>query len=118
MRKTNSFSATGFSVIVHGALLFAMAMIPLDLLDTQPEIEIETIFSDERQQQEFTQELEIDPQVSEELSLIAQGTVSTEPIGPSAATNAAEKISQTKSLQQVKLEVPAAPLSVPKSTVS
>ncbi len=113
MRKTNSFSATGFSVIVHGALLFAMAMIPLDLLDTQPEIEIETIFSDERQQQEFTQELEIDPQVSEELSLIAQGTVSTEPIGPSAATNAAEKISQTKSLQQVKLEVPAAPLSVP-----
>lgn len=72
-----NLSAVGVSVIFHVVLLMGMAAIQFKLLgDVQPPA-FETVFTEEREQEQFTQELTVDTAVSESLSLTAGGVVST-----------------------------------------
>ncbi|HEX6985906.1 MAG TPA: hypothetical protein VF170_11040, partial [Planctomycetaceae bacterium] len=74
--------AVGTSLAVHAVILFAFALIQYSLNESVP-ILLETVFSEERRQEEFSQELELDTTVSENLNPVAGGVV-TGAIGASA----------------------------------
>jgi hypothetical protein len=113
MFRTSSYSATGVSLVLHLALLIALWAIPRDLFSDAEEVELETVFTKERVQEEFTQELEMDSRVSETLSLVA-GAQSLQAESTTTSTaQAAQKISQSRALQKVDLTIPTAPISVP-----
>lgn len=66
--------AVGVSLVVHGSVLSAFALIHIGLADQVP-ILLETVLSDERLPEELSEELDIDTTVSESLSPIAGGVV-------------------------------------------
>nr|MDQ3330705.1 VWA domain-containing protein [Planctomycetota bacterium] len=83
-------SAVGVSLTVHVLILAAFALIRYGLIDKEA-ILLETVFSEERQQEEFSQELDLNTEISENLNPVAGGVV-TGAIG--AATG--PTVSQTR----------------------
>ena len=57
------------SLIVHVGVLVAMAAVRYSLMGEEPELVIETVIDDERVQQEFSQELEVDTTTSQNLAV-------------------------------------------------
>ena len=85
------------SLLVHAAILAVMAAVNLSLIDERPQVDVQTVFSEEREQEEFTQELDVDTSVSENLTVVAGGIQSTQ-IGASTAA-AKTKIEQSDKLK-------------------
>lgn len=83
-------AAAGVSLVVHCVILVGFALIRYGLIDRE-QILIETVFSDERQQEEFSQELDLNTEVAESLNLVAGGAIT----GAVGATTA-PAISQTR----------------------
>lgn len=79
------------SIVVHVALLGAMAFYKLKMNDDQDVVAVETVIADERSQQEFEQDLTTDMKVSDNLSVQSGGMVTTN-LGAAAA----QPVSQTK----------------------
>lgn len=79
------------SVVVHVALLGAMAFYKLQLNNEQDAVAVETVIADERSQQEFEQDLTTEMQVSENLSVQSGGMVTT-----NLGSAASQPVSQTK----------------------
>ncbi len=79
------------SVVVHVALLGAMAFYKLQLNNDQDAVAVETVIADDRSQQEFEQDLTTDMQVSENLSVQSGGMVTT-----NLGSAASQPVSQTK----------------------
>lgn len=79
------------SLIVHVGVLVAMAAVRYSLIEDEPDLVIETVIDDERVQQEFSQELEVDTTTSQSLAVTAGGTPSAN-IGAASST----AISQTR----------------------
>lgn len=93
------------SLVVHLAMLGAMAAFKLPEILQPDAVAVETVFTEDRMQQEFTQELDIDTTVSETLSVTAGGMV-TSNLG--AAANqpiAQQKIERSEVLEDPKLRV-------------
>ncbi len=101
------------SVGVHVVILVLMALIKFTLLDDGSEVAVETVFTDEREQQEFTQELDINTEVSENLSVISGATVSTASGGSSAPAVSQTKIEQSESLNEPEIQVNVASVTMP-----
>ncbi|QDT35807.1 vWA domain-containing protein [Stratiformator vulcanicus] len=76
-RQISTASAVGVSFAVHVIVLIALATIFFDIVNKRPELLVETVFSEERVQEEFSQELELDTTVSDSLSRVSGGKVST-----------------------------------------
>jgi hypothetical protein len=87
------------SLVVHVALLAIMAAFKLSIIDQKPQVEVQTVFSEQREQEEFTQELDVDTTVSENLSVTAGGVQSTHVGAASTAVAAKTKIEQSDKLQ-------------------
>ena len=100
------------SVGVHVVILVLMALIKFTLLDDGSEVAVETVFTDEREQQEFTQELDINTEVSENLSVISGATVSTASGGSSAPAVSQTKIEQSESLNEPEIQVNVASVTM------
>ena len=98
-----NLSAVGVSVVFHVALLFLMAAFKLQMLGDVEQPAVETIFTEEREQEQFTQELTVDTQVSESLSLTAGGVVST-----AVGSSGKPPVSQQKIETSEKLSDPVA----------
>lgn len=93
------------SVVVHAALLGAMAFYRINLGGEPDVIAVETIMSDDRTQQEFSQDLTVDTTVSENMSVQAGGVVTTA-IGAAAAQPIAQtKIEQSEALKDPEIKV-------------
>ncbi len=73
--RKSLMGAVGLSLAVHVAILFAFALITYAVMEDRPKFLVESVFSEEREQEEFSQELEVDPTVSENLSMVAGGSV-------------------------------------------
>lgn len=102
----NNTAALGISLVVHLILLGCLATIKFQLLE-EADVSVETIFSEERQQEEFSQDLSVDTEVSESLSFNAGGAIT--------ATNAAANsppVSQQKIEQSESLKDPDIPINV------
>ena len=113
MNKSSNYTALGISVGIHVVLLVFMALIKFTILDANAEIVVETVFTDERQQQEFTQELDINTEISESLSIVSGATVSTASGGTSAPAVSQQKIEESESLSEPEIQVNIGQVSVP-----
>lgn len=108
-----SFSSIGVSVGVHIVLLGALAMIQMNLLDDQPDVIVETVFDDERQQEEFTKELETETEISETKNIQTGGVVSTQVGGSGAPAVQQTKIDQSETLQDPQIKVNIGSIDLP-----
>jgi len=100
------------SFLVHGAILASMAVITIDLLPESSKVQVNTVFSEERLQQEFTQELEAETQVATSDNLVAGGTVSTT-IGASAPPAVAKvKVEVSEKLDESRIRIDTANVTV------
>ncbi len=111
--RTSEYTALGVSVGIHVLLLIAMALIKFTLMDDSGQVAVETVFTDERQQQEFTQELDINTEISESLSVISGATISTASGGSSAPAVSQQKIEQSESLNEPEIQVNVSQVTVP-----
>tara|TARA_R110002072_G_scaffold302100_1_gene483998 strand:- start:197590 stop:199521 length:1932 start_codon:yes stop_codon:yes gene_type:complete len=107
MNRSASFSALGTSMVAHVILLGGLTFIHFELNDKLPDIVLETVFDDERQQEEFTKPLETDTEIAETQNFIAGGAVSTAVGGSGAPAVAQQKVETSESLQEVEFDVQA-----------
>ena len=112
MNRSASFSALGTSMVAHVVLLGCLTFIHFELNDKLPEIVLETVFDDERQQEEFTKPLETDTQIAETQNVIVGGAVSTAVGGSGAPAVAQQKVEASESLQEVEFDVQASVMDV------
>lgn len=113
MAQARDYSAFFTSLIVHAVILFAMGMIHHHLTDEQPEVAIETIFDDERDQAEIEQVLETNLTVSENLSVTSGGTVSTNVGASTAPAISSQKIETSESLKEPEIKISAGEITAP-----
>ena len=113
MNRTSSFSAVGTSLVVHVALLCGLATIHFSLNEASPEIILETIFDDERQQEEFTKELDTETEIAETQNFTAGGIVSANVGGSGAPAVAQQKVETSESLQEVDFNVNPSTIGLP-----
>lgn len=95
--------AVGASVLFHVGLLAVFAAIKFQLLEDKPPVAVQTVFEEQRDQEQFTQELTVDTQVSENLSVTSGGVVSTNVGASSAPAVSQTKIEQSESLNDPKV---------------
>lgn len=113
MARARDYSAFFTSLVVHAVILLAMGMIHHHLTDNQPEVAIETIFDDVREQAEFEQVLDTNLSVSESLSVTSGGTISTS-VGASAAPAiSSQKIETSESLKEPEIKITAGEITAP-----
>ena len=113
MKKASDYTALGASLAVHGVILVTLALIKFTLMDNGNEVAVETVFTDEREQQEFTQELDISTEVSESLSVMAGATVSTASGGSGAPAVSQTKIEESESLNEPEIQVNVGQVTMP-----
>ena len=113
MAQARDYSAFFTSLIVHAVILTAMAMVHHQLTDSQPEVAIETIFDDERDQAEFEQVLETNLSVSENLSVTSGGMVSTNVGASTAPAISSQKIETSESLKEPEIKINAGEITAP-----
>jgi hypothetical protein len=113
MSRSANFSAIGTSTAVHFLLLGALGLIHQELQNAQPEVVLETVFDDEREQEEFTRDLETDPEIAETQNFMAGGAVSTAVGGSAAPAVAQQKIEQSETLQEIDFAVNATNIDLP-----
>jgi hypothetical protein len=94
-------------------MLCALGMIHYNLQSQQPEVVLETVFDDEREQEEFTRDLETDTEISETQNFMAGGAVSTAVGGSGAPAVAQTKIEQSETLQEIDFAVNASNIDLP-----
>lgn len=92
------------SVVMHIAVLAGLFFWKLSVEQKSPRAVVETVFLDERPQEEFTQEMSLDTSVSNSLSVTAGGTV-TGQIGRTEANPVGQHIEQSQALQQPQINV-------------
>ena len=114
----SSFWGYAISLVVHGLVLGALAAIQIQLLTEQPDVLIETFFPEEREQEEFSQELEEADQVATTMNLITGGTVVSNVVGSSDAPPISQtKIETSESLKEPDIVVNAGEITLPGTDV-
>jgi hypothetical protein len=113
MNRSTSFSALGTSLVAHIVLLGGLTFIHLELNDKLPDIVLETVFDDERQQEEFTKPLETDTEIAETQNFISGGAVSATVGGSGAPAVAQQKVEAAESLQEVDFNVNPSSIDLP-----
>jgi hypothetical protein len=101
-------------MMIHVVILVGMAAIRMQLLDEQTQIVVETFFTDERDQQEFSQELEINTEISETQNVVAATSFAATNVSSSGAPSVAQqKIETSESLKEPTLLVNPGEISLP-----
>ncbi len=113
MNRTANFSAVGTSMVVHAVLLGSLAVWTFKLQEDQPDVVLESVFDDERVQEEFTQDLETDTEIAETQNFVAGGVVSTAIGGSGAPAVRQQKVEQSESLQEVDFQVNVSNIDLP-----
>ncbi len=111
--RNSEYAALGVSVGIHVLLLLAMALIKFTLMDDSGQVAVETIFTDEREQQEFTQELDLNTEISQTMSVVSGATISTASGGSSAPAVSQQKIEQSESLSEPEIQVNVSQVNLP-----
>ena len=112
MLAKNRYSSVTASIVVHALLLGSLAMFSRSLGHDQPDVIVETIFDEERQQEEFTKDLEADDVVAETQNFIAGGIVSTAIGGSGAPAVQQQKIETSESLQEPRIQINASEITM------
>jgi hypothetical protein len=105
-------SAISVSLMVHVLILAAFALIRYGLIDKEP-ILLETVFSEERQQEEFSQELDLNTEISENLNPVAGGVVTGAVGATTGPTVSQTRIETSESLKEPELVANIREFSLP-----
>ena len=73
--NASTFSSVGVSIVFHGILLFGLFLIKQSLDDQQEEIVVESVLNEDRTEEEYTQELELNPTPADSMNVVAGGAV-------------------------------------------
>jgi hypothetical protein len=109
-------SAVGTSLIVHVTILAAFALIRYSLIDKTPFL-LETVFSDERRQEEFSQELDLNTQVAENLNVVAGGLVTGDVAAATGPAISQTRIETSESLKEPTLVANIREFTVPGESI-
>jgi len=113
MYDPRNIPALLISILVHAVLLGSLAVLRFNLYDHRPAAAVQTVFTEDRSQEEFSQDLQIDTTPSESLNLTAGGVQSTN-LGAAASVSAARsKIEQSQTLRQPEFRFDIADLETP-----
>lgn len=100
------YPALAISLAVHAALLAVLGAIKLAVDEEPDSVLVETVFNEERVQEQFSQDVELDTTVSQALSLTAGGVIS-EHIGAAAAAPIAQaRVIETQALSDPTIRMP------------
>lgn len=106
-------SSLGISLGIHLLVLFALSFIVYDIGGEQVQMIVDSVFAEERAQEEFTQEIEQDNEVAESMNVIAGGAISTALGGSGAPAVAQTKIEAAESLKEPEIKVNVGAITVP-----
>lgn len=112
MFKRFDYSAFATSVVLHGVLLLVLWMVRMNL-DRQQEIALETVFAEERVQEQFSRELEVEQEIAETMNTVSGGTVSTNVGSAPQPTASQAKVASSATLNDPELNVEVADVSLP-----
>lgn len=99
IRTLRQLPAVLVSVVFHIGLLALFAAIKFQLLNDKPIVAVQTVFVEEREQEQFTQKLTVEKDVSKSLSVVSGGLQSTA-VGASTAPPVSQtRIDRSESLQ-------------------
>ena len=111
--KTRDIPALGVSLLAHVVVLAALYLIKLTVIDTNIQLDLETVFEPERTQEEFTQELNIETSIAQTFNTQPGGAVTGE-IGSSAAqVVTSNKIERSETLENPEIEVSLTEVTLP-----
>ena len=104
--NASTFSSVGVSIVFHGILLFGLFLIKQSLDDQQEEIVVESVLNEDRTEEEYTQELELNPTPADSMNVVAGGAV-TGAVGAAASpvSAATQNVEIDKLLEDPQIEV-------------
>ncbi len=117
--KPKNMSAFGVSLSLHAVVLIALAFIKYQVERAAPEVALDSVFSEERVQEEFEREIDTSTEVAETMNLVASAVASSgggSGIGGGGGTgsgSASAKIDSSTSLKEPTFNIRAGAISVP-----
>ncbi|MBX3450731.1 MAG: VWA domain-containing protein [Planctomycetaceae bacterium] len=105
----------GVSLGIHAAVLFALSLIVYNLNPDSMKMIVDSVFTEERPQEEFTQEIETDSEIAETMNVIAGGAISDTIAGANSTgpVVAQQKIDAAESLKEPEISVNASEITLP-----
>jgi len=85
MFKIREMSAFMISLVIHAIVFIALGMVHYAVQTVSPELLIETVFSEDRTQEEFEQKLEVATDVAETMNVIPGSVAAANAIGGTGA---------------------------------
>lgn len=114
MLGIQNLPAIAVSLVVHVVLLGLMAAIRYNLIEPTQYVAVETVFSEQRQQEEFAQDLQIDTTAAETINVIAGGLQTTDIGGEASSIAVAQtKIDESSTLDEPEFRFNVADLNSP-----
>ncbi|OYW11209.1 MAG: hypothetical protein B7Z55_19655, partial [Planctomycetales bacterium 12-60-4] len=113
--KSKNISAFGLSLALHVVVLIALALIKYQVDNGDLKVALDSVFAEERVQEEFEQEVDVNTEVAETMNLIA-GSVApntTAVGGGTGAVAAQTKIDQSTSLKEPDFTFKPGAITVP-----
>jgi hypothetical protein len=110
-----NYSAFGVSLALHGVVLVALGLITYQIDRNDLNMMLDSVFTEERVQEEFEQEVDVSTDVAETMNFVA-GSVApntTAVGGGTGAVAAQKKIDQSESLKEPDFTFKAGPITVP-----
>lgn len=117
MSRSANYSALSTSILVHGILLGALAMMQNVILNGTPEIVLETVFDEERQQEEFAKELDAETDIAETQNFMIGGAVSTAVGGSGAPAVNQQQIEESETLKEIDFAPQASNITLPGESI-
>ncbi|MDZ4683909.1 MAG: VWA domain-containing protein [Planctomycetaceae bacterium] len=119
---TRNYSSFGVSLVLHSAILVALGLIKYQIERTQEQTVLDTVFTEERQQEEFEQTVDTNTDVAETMNFVASNesanTISISSGGGTGGSGAGggttqAKIDGSESLKEPGFAFRPGPITVP-----
>jgi hypothetical protein len=112
MLKAYNVSAVVTSMLVHIVLLFTFWLIRTGVIQADPKILVDSIFTEERIQPEFSQDI-IETKLAENLTNISGGKLATNVSSAASAALPSVKVEESSALEDPKLNFTLADITAP-----
>ncbi len=106
-------SGLGVSLGIHVVVLLSLSFIVYDIGGEQLQMVVDSVFAEERAQEEFSQEIEQDNEVADSMNVIAGGAITSAIGGSGAPAVAQTKIEQAESLKEPEIKVNVGAITAP-----
>ena len=116
MFKTRNASALVTSMLVHLVLLFTFWLIRIGVIQADPKILVDSIFTEDRTQQEFSKEL-IETKLAETPSIISGGKLATNVSSAASRALPTVKVEESSTLSDPEVTINLADITAPANDI-